>query len=90
MLDYLCVGARLHADPAQGETVGPATCSALKKHYGDDEVACQGIGGAYTAGLTENALPGGTSTAAISAAKSIFNEAHTKCPSTIITAGGYR
>ncbi|KAI6839334.1 hypothetical protein KC340_g12193 [Hortaea werneckii] len=72
-----------------GETVGPATCNALKKKYGDNEVACQGVGGAYTAGLAQNALPDGTTQGALNEAKKMFNDAHSKCPNTIITAGGY-
>ncbi|KAI7718010.1 hypothetical protein KC353_g4123 [Hortaea werneckii] len=72
-----------------GETVGPATCNALKKKYGDNEVACQGVGGAYTAGLAQNALPDGTTQGALNEAKKMFNDAHSNCPNTIITAGGY-
>ena len=69
--------------------MGPATCSALKKKY-PGEVACQGVGGKYTAGLATNALPGGTDSGAISESESMFNTAAQKCPETIMVGGGYR
>ncbi|KAK4550378.1 hypothetical protein LTR36_003345 [Oleoguttula mirabilis] len=72
-----------------GETVGPATCKALKKIYGSDGVACQGVGSPYTAGIYENSLPGGTSSAAYGEAEKLITQAHTKCPDTVITCGGY-
>ena len=73
----------------QGSTVGPATCSALKDQYGSDSVACQGVGGAYNAGLGDNALPDGTTRGAISEAQSLFTQAASNCPDTVITGGGY-
>lgn len=75
-------------DYEQGISVGPATCSALKKKY-PGEVACQGVGGKYTAGLTTNALPGGTDQGAISESESMFTTAAQKCPETIMVGGGY-
>jgi cutinase len=72
----------------QGSTVGPPTCDGLKKAYNDD-VACQGVGGAYTASVGSNALPGGTTSAAYNEAISIFEDAAQKCPDTIIVAAGY-
>lgn len=71
-----------------GSTVGPPTCDGLKKAYSND-VACQGVGGAYTASVGSNALPGGTTPAAYNEAISIFEEAAQKCPDTIIVAAGY-
>jgi len=71
-----------------GSTVGPPTCDGLKKAYNDD-VACQGVGGAYTASVGSNALPGGTTSAAYNEAISIFEDAAQKCPDTIIVAAGY-
>lgn len=71
-----------------GISVGPSTCSGLKRKLGS--VACQGVGGAYNAGLTTNALPGGTDSGAIKESEKMFNDAASKCPDTIILGGGYR
>jgi cutinase len=72
----------------QGSTVGPPTCDGLKKAYSND-VACQGVGGAYTASVGSNALPGGTTPAAYNEAIGIFEKAASQCPDTIIVAAGY-
>ncbi|KAB8237091.1 cutinase family protein [Aspergillus alliaceus] len=72
-----------------GTVIGPPLCSALKSKLGADKVACQGVGGMYTGGLMQNALPQNTDPGAISTAKSLFEQASTKCPNTKIVAGGY-
>jgi len=72
-----------------GESMGPTVCSGLKSKLGAGSVACQGVGGAYTAGLADNVSKTGTSAAAIAEAKSMFSLANSKCPQTIIVAGGY-
>lgn len=83
--------------------MGAATCSGLKKAYNND-VACQGVGKTtgkgYPAGLAENFVPKampagysshiGTLQSAVDEAKKMFETAFTKCPQSIVVAGGYR
>jgi cutinase len=75
--------------PNQGSSTGPAVARALERTYGADGVWVQGVGGPYLADLGSNALPGGTSSAAINEAVRLFNMANTKCPDTPIVSGGY-
>ncbi|KAF4210601.1 hypothetical protein CNMCM8980_003614 [Aspergillus fumigatiaffinis] len=72
-----------------GFIVGPGVCSSLKNDLGSDKVACQGVGGAYTAQLAPNFLSQNTDQASIDAATDMFDLANTKCPNTKIVAGGY-
>ncbi|RAK85586.1 cutinase-domain-containing protein [Aspergillus costaricaensis CBS 115574] len=72
-----------------GTVIGPPLCDSLKSKLGSDKVACQGVGGQYSAGLVQNALPQNTDPGSISAAKQMFEEANSKCPNTKIVAGGY-
>ncbi|KAL4961625.1 cutinase-domain-containing protein [Aspergillus stella-maris] len=71
-----------------GFVVGPGVCSNLKKDIGSDKVLCQGVGGAYTAGLVQNFLPENTDSGSIGAAVDMFELAG-KCPDMQIVAGGY-
>ena len=70
-------------------TTGPALCKGLKAKYGK-RFGCQGIGGAYKAGLVENVLPKGTDDGAIKEAIDTFTSAATKCPKAVIVFSGYR
>jgi cutinase len=69
--------------------MGPIVCSGLKKAY-PDQVACQGVGPPYSAGLADNVGTAGTTTAAIGEATKMFTTANTKCPDSVIVFGGYR
>ncbi|KAF4996511.1 hypothetical protein FGRMN_4465 [Fusarium graminum] len=70
-------------------TLGPRVASALEDRYGRTGVWIQGVGGAYRATLGDNALPRGTSSAAIREMIALFSLASTKCPSAKIVSGGY-
>lgn len=72
----------------QGTVVGPEVCDDLAAQLGGN-AGCQGIGGAYTAGLGENFLPQNTAPQDIQAAVDVFNECNIKCPNAKIVAGGY-
>jgi cutinase len=68
--------------------MGPQLCWGLKNAFLDN-VACQGVGGAYDAGLIDNLLPAGTTREAIAEGRRMFELATEKCPNTKIVAGGY-
>jgi len=72
-----------------GSIIGPQVCSALKSAVGNDNVACQGVGGKYTASMGDNGQERFTSQAAIDEATKVFQQAVQKCPQAKITFGGY-
>jgi len=85
----ILIFARASTEPGNmGMSMGPVVCAGLKKNFAND-VGCQGVGGAYSAGLAENVMPAGTTAGAITEATNMFTSASTKCPSAILVAGGY-
>ncbi|USW52123.1 Putative cutinase/acetylxylan esterase, alpha/Beta hydrolase, cutinase, serine active [Septoria linicola] len=72
-----------------GDNLGPATCNQLKSAYGVSRVACQGVGGPYSAGLLDNFAAEGTTTAAINEGIRLYNLARSKCPNSKVVSGGY-
>ncbi|KAK4465037.1 cutinase-domain-containing protein [Cladorrhinum samala] len=70
-------------------TLGVPIGRALESALGASNVWVQGVGGPYTAGLLDNTLPEGTTTAAINEMKRLFTRANTLCPQAKIVAGGY-
>jgi len=72
-----------------GSFIGPQACSALKSALPSGTVACQGVGGKYTASMGDNGQERFTSQAAIDEAVKVFKEAVAKCPDSKITFGGY-
>jgi cutinase len=69
--------------------MGPIICGKLKKGYAG-RVACQGVGGAYTAGLMDNVGAQGTTSGAIKEAAKMFEKAASDCPKAVLVFGGYR
>jgi cutinase len=72
----------------QGSSVGPPTSDGLKRAFGSSRVATEGVD--YAAALSTNFLPGGADPAGIADMVSLFNNAASKCPNSVIVAAGYR
>ncbi|KXH50233.1 cutinase [Colletotrichum nymphaeae SA-01] len=70
-----------------GSTVGPPTSDGLKKKYGENKVATEGVD--YAAGLTTNFLPGGADPVGVDEMKRLLTDATNKCDKSKIVAGGY-
>ncbi|VUC24447.1 unnamed protein product [Clonostachys rosea] len=70
-----------------GMSVGTSLSGALKKKISG--IWIQGVGGPYGATLGDNALPRGSSAAAIKEGVRLMNLAHEKCPNAAILTGGY-
>ena len=71
----------------QGTVVGPPTSDGLKRAFGSDKVATEGI--AYAASIGTNAIPGGTDTRSKNLMKETLTSMTQKCPDSVIVAGGY-
>lgn len=74
-------------DDLQGQQTGVPLASALENYYGAANVWVQGV--TYAADLFSNLLPGGSSSTAFNEAARLFNLANSKCPNSIVVAGGY-
>lgn len=70
-------------------TLGEPLGNALKEKYGAGNFWVQGVGGPYDATLADNFLPRGSSPSAIREGVRLFNLANSKCPNSIVVAGGY-
>lgn len=70
-----------------GTIVGPPTSDNLKKTFGADKVATEGID--YAAALAPNFLPGGTDAQSKQAMQDVLNAMAAKCPDSVIVASGY-
>ncbi|KAH7390361.1 cutinase-domain-containing protein [Cadophora sp. MPI-SDFR-AT-0126] len=70
-----------------GSTVGPPTGEGLKRAFGGNSVAVEGID--YAAALSTNFLPGGADPAGIREMRDLFVDAAAKCPNSILVGGGY-
>jgi cutinase len=66
---------------------GTSVARYLTGHYGAENVAVQGV--KYPADIAGSLASGGCSATGINEAVRLFNLANTKCPNTIIVAGGY-
>jgi cutinase len=70
-----------------GTVVGPPTSDGLKKEFGQDAVATEGI--PYAASIGTNVLPGGTDTRSKNLLKDTLNSMAQKCPDSVIVSSGY-
>ncbi|KAF2397500.1 cutinase-domain-containing protein [Trichodelitschia bisporula] len=70
-----------------GASVGTLIAINLNQTYGAANVAVQGVD--YPAALMDNVGGQGCAAKGISGAVELFNMASTKCPNTIVVAGGY-
>lgn len=68
--------------------MGPDVAAGLERAFPND-IWIQGVGGAYDANLGDNALPDGTTRAAIREMTGLFELASSTCPEAILVAGGY-
>lgn len=67
--------------------VGPPTSDGLKKEFGANAVAAEGID--YAATIGTNAIPGGTDATSKKLMQDTLKSMAQKCPDSVIVAGGY-
>ncbi|PYH85637.1 putative cutinase, partial [Aspergillus uvarum CBS 121591] len=72
-----------------GVVIGPPLCSTLKAQISPNRVACQGVGGMYSADIPQNFLTPNTDAKSIASAATMLELAATKCPNTQVVAAGY-
>ncbi|RMZ74236.1 cutinase precursor [Pyrenophora seminiperda CCB06] len=70
-----------------GVVVGPPTSEGLKKAFGENAVATEGV--PYAAAIGTNAIPGGTDPLSKKLFQDTVNSMAQKCPNSIIVTGGY-
>ncbi|PGH10949.1 hypothetical protein AJ79_05195 [Helicocarpus griseus UAMH5409] len=70
-----------------GTICGPPTADRLRDEFGEDKVAVQGVN--YPARLSTNFLPSGGDPDGVRDMTSHITDTVSKCPETIIVAGGY-
>ncbi|KAL2062485.1 hypothetical protein VTL71DRAFT_6751 [Oculimacula yallundae] len=70
-----------------GSTVGPPTGEGLKRAFGGNNVAVEGID--YPALISTNLLPGGADLGGIREMADLFEDAASRCPTSILVGGGY-
>ncbi|KAJ4381283.1 hypothetical protein N0V86_003632 [Didymella sp. IMI 355093] len=70
-----------------GTVVGPPTSNGLKKEFGADAVATEGID--YAATIGTNAIPGGTDAISKRKMQDTLKSMAQKCPDSVIVTGGY-
>lgn len=78
---------RIGTNRTQGTVVGPPTSDGLKKAFGSNAVATEGV--AYAASIGTNALPGGTDSRSKKLFQDTLNAMAQKCPDSVIVSSGY-
>jgi cutinase len=82
---------KLHTESSsnaiQGAVVGPPTSDGLKRNFGSDAVATEGID--YAAAEAPNVYPGGTDLLSKLIMKTTLQIMANKCPDSVIVTGGY-
>ncbi|CAA9960113.1 Cutinase [Pyrenophora teres f. maculata] len=70
-----------------GTVVGPPTSEGLKKEFGADAVATEGV--PYAASVGTNAIPGGTDSRSKQLFQDTLKSMAQKCPDSVIVSAGY-